>query len=615
MAVTVALKTGIYDEAVTGVTQAEATNRAVKMVKSIAYWHKYRTSSGWGNSWQSALWAAYAGQAGWMLWSSLDTTYKNYITGMVEYEANRFNSYAVPYYKNINGTVIYSGDSKAEENAWNACILQLSISMMPSHPNISTWKSKCCELMVSAFSRPSDISSSTTLDGRTLSSWLNGSNINEDGTLINHSIIHDDYMASFEFDLRSYLLFSLAGITIPQSAAFNADVVYDALVDLNFSAPPYQSPGGTMYIDGSETLYYPNGTDWSRYRFDIFYCIDAFTRLLGLDNLASTGGLTWERLRATRLQNMQARHTDGHLYAAGEWNAYSGKEQLAAQQFADAYLIKWLTSQGELSSTASWNISSPGKVQVDGNDASVTYSGVYDNYTGAQWYNSTMRLINAANGYAQFTFTGTSIKWIGMKQFNLGIADVYIDGILAQSGIDTYDAGTVNGVELFSQTGLANTSHTIKVVETGNKNASSSGTRIPVDYFEYSSVTQTTVNDDNASITYNGSWTDNNSAQGRINNDEHYTNVTNNYVEFTFTGTEVVYIGTKFSNRGQADIYIDSAYQATIDLYSSSVLNQQKIYTKTGLSNGSHTIKVVCKGQKNASSTGYYIDVDAFEYK
>ena len=121
----------------------------------------------------------------------------------------------------------------------------------------------------------------------------------------------------------------------------------------------------------------------------------------------------------------------------------------------------------------------------------ITYSGAYNDYTGSQWYNNTMRLINAVNGYAKFSFTGTSIKWIGMKQFNLGIAGVYIDGVLVQASVDTYDPGAVNGVELFSRTGLANTSHTIKVVETGQKNASSTGARIPVDYFEYSSSTPT----------------------------------------------------------------------------------------------------------------------------
>jgi hypothetical protein len=126
-------------------------------------------------------------------------------------------------------------------------------------------------------------------------------------------------------------------------------------------------------------------------------------------------------------------------------------------------------------------------IKVDGNNASVIYSGAINDYTGSQWYSNTMRLLNAVNGYAQFSFTGASIKWIGMKQFNFGIANVYLDGVVVQAGIDTYGPGTVNGVELFSRTGLANTLHTIKILETGQKNASSTGARIPVDYFEYSS--------------------------------------------------------------------------------------------------------------------------------
>ena len=123
----------------------------------------------------------------------------------------------------------------------------------------------------------------------------------------------------------------------------------------------------------------------------------------------------------------------------------------------------------------------------------------------------------------------------------------------------------------------------------------------------------TTVNDDSGSITYGGSWTDFNGT-GRINGDEHHTNGTNNYAQFTFTGTEVRWVCTKYSNRGKADVYIDGAYQDTKDLYSSSVLYQQEIYTKTGLSSGSHTIKVVCNGTQNESSSDYYIDVDAFIY-
>ena len=127
----------------------------------------------------------------------------------------------------------------------------------------------------------------------------------------------------------------------------------------------------------------------------------------------------------------------------------------------------------------------PPAFRVDERNPAVTYGGVYNDYAGPQWYKSTMRLLVATNGYAQFTFIGSSIKWFGMKQFNLGIADVYLDEVRVQAGIDTYSPGTLNAVELFSSSGLSDSSHTIKVVATGTKNPNSTGSRIPLDYFEF----------------------------------------------------------------------------------------------------------------------------------
>jgi hypothetical protein len=115
-------------------------------------------------------------------------------------------------------------------------------------------------------------------------------------------------------------------------------------------------------------------------------------------------------------------------------------------------------------------------------------------------------------------------------------------------------------------------------------------------------------------VTYGGSWTDYNSA-GRINGDEHHTKNTGNYAQLTFVGTQITWIVTKAVNRGNADVYIDGIHQTTIDEYSPGTLYQQDAYVKTGLASGSHTIKIVCKGTKNASSTGTYIDVDAFKYQ
>lgn len=119
-----------------------------------------------------------------------------------------------------------------------------------------------------------------------------------------------------------------------------------------------------------------------------------------------------------------------------------------------------------------------------------------------------------------------------------------------------------------------------------------------------------TVNDDDA--TYVGSWTDA-PAPNRHLNDEHYSNATGASAELSFTGNRVSWFATKFTNRGNADVYIDGVFQATVDEYDAVVLYQQQLYT-TNLTQGVHTIKIVCKGTKNASSTGFYVDIDYFEY-
>ncbi|MDR3229594.1 MAG: hypothetical protein LBT53_09385, partial [Puniceicoccales bacterium] len=97
-----------------------------------------------------------------------------------------------------------------------------------------------------------------------------------------------------------------------------------------------------MYIPGKAELYHPQGTDWSKYRFDIYYLLDVNVHLLGLDKELKHKAIDWLRIRADRIETMQARHKDGKLYAPKEFTTYPGCEQMAAWQLADAYLFFWL---------------------------------------------------------------------------------------------------------------------------------------------------------------------------------------------------------------------------------------------------------------------------------
>ncbi len=109
-----------------------------------------------------------------------------------------------------------------------------------------------------------------------------------------------------------------------------------------------------MYIPESPEQYYPQGTDWSRYRFDIFYVMDVYAHIFEYDSGLTHTAQHWMRLRAQKIFEMQSRHADGHIYAPGEYDTYAGCEQLAIWQLTDAFLLHWLYWQDSISETANW---------------------------------------------------------------------------------------------------------------------------------------------------------------------------------------------------------------------------------------------------------------------
>ncbi len=358
-ALAVSVRLGTYDAATAGASSGEARARAAKLVRSLARGHLANTGSGgWGDHWQSAMWAGFAAFAGWLLWEDLSAADREHLARMVEREADRFIRYPVPYYRNEAGTIVYAGDSKAEENSWNATVLQMATAMMPAHPRRSVWLTKCVELEVSAFSRPADLADTTVLNGRQVRSWLNGSNINDDGVVINHGFAHPDYSTTVNANVYAALAHSMAGQPTERAAFFNADRVYDALVDKQWVAgstyPPrgaVLAPGGTVYVRGSQHLYYPQGNDWGTDRRIQPMLLDVQARAFGFDALASVKGDVWQRLHGQRVLDMQARSADRRTYVGAGEDVYYGREELVAVTAAQAYLTRWILAQGAFSVT------------------------------------------------------------------------------------------------------------------------------------------------------------------------------------------------------------------------------------------------------------------------
>jgi hypothetical protein len=80
----------------------------------------------------------------------------------------------------------------------------------------------------------------------------------------------------------------------------------------------------------------------------------------------------------------------------------------------------------------------------------------------------------------------------------------------------------------------------------------------------------------------------------------------------TFTGTGVNWLAYCDEWSGIAHVYVDGLLKATIDTYSTPSKAQAVMYTISALTAGTHTLAIEVTGQRNASSGGTWVWVDAF---
>jgi hypothetical protein len=105
-------------------------------------------------------------------------------------------------------------------------------------------------------------------------------------------------------------------------------------------------------------------------------------------------------------------------------------------------------------------------------DGSVTYTGDWaQGNRNRAWSKGTVAVSNTAGARATFSFSGTSVSWIGCRKSTMGIANVYLDGVFVAE-IDTYAPLPAEGYQdtIFKATGLASGSHTLTIEATGRLN-------------------------------------------------------------------------------------------------------------------------------------------------
>ncbi|MBM9503309.1 right-handed parallel beta-helix repeat-containing protein [Actinacidiphila acididurans] len=114
------------------------------------------------------------------------------------------------------------------------------------------------------------------------------------------------------------------------------------------------------------------------------------------------------------------------------------------------------------------------------------------------------------------------------------------------------------------------------------------------------------LNDTDWRAVYTGSWGYSSGRHlGDLNADVHYTSTDGDSVSYTFDGTGIQMLSETNDDEGSADVYVDGKKVSTVSANGPVRLAQQALVSVTGLTKGTHTLRVVKTG-------GTYLLVDGF---
>jgi hypothetical protein len=253
-------------------------------------------------------------------------------------------------------------------------------------------------------------------------------------------------------------------------------------------------------------------------------------------------------------------------------------------------------------------------------DSAASYAGTWsqDADPARAWNAGSAAVSGSAGSSIAFTFTGTTVSWIGLRGPATGIARIYLDGALEQE-IDTYSPVEASGI-IFTATSLAVGSHTIRIEATGTRSTKSTGNSIYVDAIDV----RTRIEDLDPSVVFTtpggGTWALENvdkawsGGSANVGTGTAARSLTAGArAEFTFNGTGVSWIGMRGPSSGLADVYLDGAFVSRVDLYSATEQVQAVLLSLTDLAAGQHTLRIDVVGDKNAASSSTIVMVDAFD--
>ncbi|MBQ0022267.1 MAG: hypothetical protein KBT29_03400 [Prevotellaceae bacterium] len=247
----------IEDMAMKSLIFAYSTHKAnkLKVCSGNNYWGSMSTSD---SVWESSLWAMSVAYSAYFQWDKLTEEQRGYIYALLKAECNYELGRSIP--------TGYAGDTKAEENGWEADILAATLGLFPNDALAPKWFARLREFAINSYSHTGDALNTTVIDpeydNTTVADLYKGQNLYDDFSLQNHNLFHTSYqnvvmqeLGEAALALKMFQL-GLYGEEKWKTNALmhNNQQVQDSI--LNWLALP----------DGELAM--PNGNDWSLFLYD-----------------------------------------------------------------------------------------------------------------------------------------------------------------------------------------------------------------------------------------------------------------------------------------------------------------------------------------------------------
>ena len=259
--------------------------------------------------------------------------------------------------------------------------------------------------------------------------------------------------------------------------------------------------------------------------------------------------------------------------------------------------------------------SPPTGTRLEDTTSVVSYSADWtQGDTTRAWSGGTAAVSAAPASRASVTFTGTEVKWIGLRGPQAGIARILLDGAF-NAEIDLYSRDEIQGV-VYAATGLSAGAHILVIEVTGARNPSATNNLVVVDAIDVRSRFE----ERDSSFVYTGGWVHDNADRSWSGTSGNAGSGTATYsatagarAEFTFNGTEVRWIGFRGPSAGIADVWLDGVIVDRVDLYAPAEELRVPVFTAADLAPGPHALRIEATGLQNGSSGGASVVIDAVD--